>query len=152
MENLNPLLFQYFIEAPLFEKYMISWAMIKDKRINKKIAEKLELFIKLELMINNEYELFMKEWKRNQKLDYAFTGSGIEWEDWKKNGYPVPVPITKQSIRELKGYFARLDCTLLRDCVNHWFRDYDIFSEYPTKDKVEREKKPSILDEIQSNF
>ena len=54
----------------------------------------------------------------------------VEWKEWKKNGYPVPVPITKQSIRELKGYFARLDGTLLVDCVYRFIRDNDIFSEY----------------------
>jgi hypothetical protein len=135
MENLNPLFFEYFIEAPLFEKYMLSWAMIRDKRIHKKTAEKLELFIKYALSSNNEDNLFMIQWEENQKLEYAFLGCGLEWEDWKKNGFPIPVPITKESIRKLKGYFARLDGTLLRDCVNDWVRDYDLFSEYPTKEK-----------------
>ena len=151
MENLNPLFFEYFIEATPFEKYMIAWSMIQDKRINKKTAEKLEIFIKSELLIQGELDLFMKEWKNNQKVEYAFLGCGLEWEDWKKNGYPVQQPITKESIRELKGYFARLDCTLLRDCINHFVRDNDIFSEYPSKKKV-NPKKPSILDEIQSHF
>jgi hypothetical protein len=150
MENLNTLFFEYFIEAPLFEKQLVAWAMTRDKRINKNTAEKLLLFVK-HYLTGAETQQFLKEWKDAQDAEYGFTGSGMEWEDWKKNGYPVPQPITKQSIRELKGYFARLDGTLLVDCVYHFVRDNDIFSEYPSKKKV-KPKKPSILDEIQKQF
>jgi hypothetical protein len=125
MENLNPLFFEYFIEAPLFEKQLVAWAMIQDKRINENTAKKLLSFINFYLS-GAEADQFLKEWKRNQKLEYAFTGCGMEWEE---------------SIRELKVYFARLDGTLLVDCVYHFVRDNDIFSEYP-----------SIQDEIQRHF
>jgi hypothetical protein len=151
MENLNLLFFEYFIEAPVFEKQLVAWAMIRDKRINENTAKKLLLFVK-HYLSGTEKDQFMKEWKEAQEAEYAFTGSWLEWQEWKKSGYPVPVPITKESIRELKGYFARLDGTLLVDCVYRFVRNYDIFSEYPSKNKVERKKKPSILDEIQVLF
>jgi response regulator of citrate/malate metabolism len=83
MENLNPLFFEYFIEAPLFEKQLVAWAMIQDKRINKKTAEKLLIFIDVYLS-GEEADKFLKEWKRNQKLEYAFTGCGMEWKNGRK--------------------------------------------------------------------